>query len=359
MSRSALRNAPASLFTDAGVFRIPSIRESGPHLLGLEGMSRASLESLLDRAVEFRAAARARSVSDALRGIAVCLAFFEDSTRTRVSFELAARRLGGMPVTLFPQGSSMSKGETLHDTLRTVVSMGVDLVVVRHRSAGAAAWLAARLDAGVVNAGDGAHEHPTQGLLDLLTLRDAWHGRFEGRRLAIVGDIAHSRVARSAIHGLRAMGASVTVAGPATLMPQDVEALGCGVAPTTADAMRDADGVMALRIQHERMGQGLVPSSAEYARMWGVNDARVGLMKPGAVVLHPGPFNRDVEVTSAVVDGPHSRIWQQVENGAAVRCAVLERCARARGAGGARATRGTRSAPGAPGAVHASAGEAS
>jgi aspartate carbamoyltransferase catalytic subunit len=257
----------------------------------------------------------------------VCLAFFEDSTRTRTSFELAARRVGASVVSLFPQGSSMSKGETLLDTLQTVVAMQVDLVVVRHRSSGAAAYLARHLDAGVLNAGDGAHEHPTQGLLDLLTLRDAWNGRFEGRRVAIVGDLAHSRVARSAIHGLRALGASVTVAGPPALVPPAFATLGCELAPTVEDAMRGADAVMALRVQRERMERSLAPTAREYARCWGVNAERVALMKPHAVVLHPGPFNREVEIASEVVASPRSMIQRQVEIGAAIRCAVLERSA--------------------------------
>src|SRR5437870_9150780 len=255
MTRSALSNAPAS--PDAGVFHSQAGSQAEAHFLGLEGLSRGTIEALLDRAVEYRRMIRAGWVSDALRGVAVCLAFFEDSTRTRVSFELAAHRLSAMPVPLFTQGSSMSKGETLLDTLRTVVSMRVELIVVRHGSAGAAAYLAQHLDAGVINAGDGAHEHPTQGLLDLLTLRDAWHGRFEGRRIAIVGDVAHSRVARSAMFGLRAVGAAVIVAGPATLMPAGIEALGGTVAPGVEQAMRGADAVMALRIQRERMEQSL------------------------------------------------------------------------------------------------------
>ncbi len=332
MTASVLLNAPASrTFEDTGIFHAPvAPRVTTSHFLGLEGMTREAIVEILDEAVRYRTMLRAGRVSTELRGMAVCLAFFEDSTRTRVSFDLAAQRLGAMPVTLFPSGSSMSKGETLIDTLSTVVSMGVDLVVVRHKSPGAPAYLARHLDAGVINAGDGAHEHPTQGLLDLLTLREAWRGRFESRRIAIIGDIAHSRVARSAIHGLKAMGASVTVAGPRTLMPEGIEALGCSVASTVEDAMRGADGVMALRIQRERAEQSLIPSAGEYARRFGVTAERVALMKPEAVVMHPGPFNRDVEIASDVVNGARSVIWRQVENGAAVRCAVLARCARAR-----------------------------
>jgi aspartate carbamoyltransferase catalytic subunit len=207
--------------------------------------------------------------------------------------------------------------------------MHVSLVVVRHRSAGAAAFLARHLDAGVINAGDGEHEHPTQGLLDLLTLSDAWDGRFEGRRLAIIGDIAHSRVARSAIFGLTALGAEVTVAGPPTLIPAEPESLGVKVAATVEEAMRGADGAMALRLQRERMESGLLSSIGEYARVWGIHRERMALMKPGAPVLHPGPMNRGIEITPEVADGGESRVLRQVENGLAVRCAVLARSAHA------------------------------
>jgi len=327
MDRSALLHAPVS--EDTGIFHFPAIAKSDKDLLGLAGLSRGAIETLRERARRYRELGRAGGTSEALVGVAVCLGFFEDSTRTRVSFELAARRLGAMPLVLGAQGSSMSKGESLLDTLRTVAAMGVDLIVIRHRASGAAAHLAEQLDAGVINAGDGTHEHPTQGLLDLLTLSDAWGGRFEGRRMAIIGDIAHSRVARSALHGLATMGVEVRVAGPSTLMPRGIEALGCAVAPSVEDAMRGADATMALRLQKERMEQTLISSEREYARVWGVNPERVALMKADAVVLHPGPFNREVEITSEVVDGPRSRIWQQVENGVAVRCAVLERCAAA------------------------------
>jgi len=213
--------------------------------------------------------------------------------------------------------------------LQTLAAMGLDLIVIRHPAAGAAAYVARHLDVGVINAGDGMHEHPTQGLLDLMTLRDAWDGRFDGRRLAIVGDVAHSRVARSAIHALIALGSEVTLAGPASLMPADVELLGVSVAHTVEDAMAGADGVMALRLQRERMDSGRLPSLGEYTRYWGVTAARASIMKPEAVVLHPGPMNRGVEIASDVADGPRSRVLGQVENGVAIRCAVLSRCARA------------------------------
>jgi aspartate carbamoyltransferase catalytic subunit len=310
--------------TGAGIFSSHPRR----HLLGLEGMERPDILEILDEAARYRDRMRAhRMPTGELTGVTVCNVFFEDSTRTRVSFEVAAQGLGAIHTSFHTGGSSVSKGETLLDTLRVIASMRVDIFVVRHASSGAACYLARHLDAGVVNAGDGRHEHPTQGLLDLMTLRQAWRGGFEGRRIAIVGDIAHSRVARSAIFGLLALGVEVTLAGPATLMPAGVERLGCTVAPTVEDAMRDADAVMTLRIQRERMETGLLPSLAEYSREWGITASRVELMRPGAVVLHPGPMNRGVEITPDVADGPRSVIFDQVENGVAIRCAVLKRCA--------------------------------
>ena len=314
-----------------GIFFDPATSRSDPSLLGLEGLTASALHGILDDADAFRLRWRlhGKAPSTELAGFEICNAFFEDSTRTRVSFELAEQRLGATHTTFGVGGSSVSKGETLLDTIRTITAMGIDLVVIRHPAAGAAATVARELGVAVVNAGDGTHEHPTQGLLDLLTLRDAWNGRFEGRRLAIVGDIAHSRVARSAIHGLLTLGAEVTLAGPATLMPADIELLGVEVASSVEDAMAGADGVMALRLQRERMECGKLPSLGEYAREWGVNPARVAIMKPEAVVMHPGPMNRGVEISPEVADGPRSRVFGQVENGVAVRCAVLARCAQA------------------------------
>jgi len=301
------------------------------HLLGLEGLGRAEILALLDAAETCRARLRAGGMPfDDLRGVTVLLGFFEDSTRTRVSFELAARHLGATVTTLTTAGSAISKGESLYDTVQNVRAMGVDLVVVRHMASGAPYFLARHLDVGVINAGDGRHEHPTQGLLDLMTLRDAWQGRFEGRRLALVGDIAHSRVARSALFGLRALGASVTIVGPRTLLPAGVEGLGCTLAATVEEAMEGADAVMALRLQRERMDGGLLPSLGEFARVWGLTPERVRLMNRDAVVLHPGPMNRGVEVTAEVADSERSVILDQVQNGVALRCAVLARCAAAR-----------------------------
>jgi len=307
------------------------------HLLGLEGMSRAELLEILQDAQRYRDLLDGPGIAvRELEGVTVCNAFFEGSTRTRISFELSEERLGATTVSFSSIDSSTAKGESLLDTLRVIQSMRVDLLVVRHASSGACAFLARHLEAGVINGGDGQHEHPTQGLLDLLTLRQVWQGWFEGRRIAIVGDISHSRVARSAIHGLRSMGTDVTVTGPPTLLPIGIEELGVSVAPTVEDAMRGADAVMGLRLQRERMEQGLLASPGEYSRVWGINAARVELMKPEAVVLHPGPVNRGVELASDVMDGPRSVIFEQVTNGVAVRCAVLKRCAAAMGLPGGR-----------------------
>jgi aspartate carbamoyltransferase catalytic subunit len=300
------------------------------HLLGLEGLPGPELLALLEDAERCRTALeRRRPLDHCLEGMAVANCFFEDSTRTRFSFELAEQHLGARLVSFSAAGSSVSKGETLRDTARVIAAMGVDLVVVRHPMSGAPHYLARELSAGVINAGDGMHEHPTQGLLDLLTLRRAWGERFEGRRIAIVGDIAHSRVARSAIHGLRILGAEVIVAGPATLMPAEVETLGVTLAATVEEALEGADAAMALRVQRERMEKGLLPSLAEYRRAWGLDANRLKRMKPEAPILHPGPVNRGVELDPEVADGPRSLILAQVTNGVAVRCAVLRRCAAA------------------------------
>ncbi len=320
---------PALAPEGAGHFSYP---EPAPatdhrHLLGLEGMARETLLELLAEGQRYRDQMdRGGIVSDALAGVTVCNAFFENSTRTRLSFELAERRLGAMVVSFSATDSSTAKGETLLDTMKVIEAMGVDVVVVRHASSGAAAYLAKHLQGSVINAGDGTHEHPTQGLLDLLTLRQVWNGRFEGRRIAIVGDIAHSRVARSAIHGLTTLGTQVTVAGPATLMPAGIDSLGVTVAPTADDAIAGADAVMTLRLQKERMDQGLLPSLGEYTRHWGIDARRARLLKPHGVILHPGPVNRGVELMPDVADSERSVILEQVTNGVAMRCAVLERC---------------------------------
>lgn len=325
MDRASATACPAP--AGAGFF-VPEGPAAPRHLTGLEGIPRATLMHLLDGALEYRERLGSGPwQSEALTGVAVCNAFFEDSTRTRVSFELAEQRLGAMLVTISETGTSLAKGESMLDTLHVIASMRVSAIVVRHRASGMARYLAGELaEVSVINAGDGQHEHPTQGLLDLMTLRDAWGGRFEDRRVAIVGDIKHSRVARSAIAGLRVLGARVTVCGPGTLLPAEVETLGCEVAPTVEEALRGADAAMALRIQRERMEKGLLPSGGEYARIWGLNPDRLRLMADHAVVLHPGPVNRGVEITPEAADGPRSAILKQTANGIAVRCAVLSWC---------------------------------
>lgn len=310
-----------------GFLATPPLASDPRHLLGLEGLTRDSLLSLLEESACERERLRAGGPDRTdLAGCMVMLAFIEDSTRTRTSFDIAARRLGAQTIAFSASASSLNKGESVLDTMRLFEAMGAQVLVVRHFVSGAAAHLAARLPRmAVINAGDGMHEHPTQGLLDLLTLRDHWNGEFEGRRLVIVGDIAHSRVARSAIAGLTALGATVTVCGPETLMPADVEALGCTRAASLEDALEGADGVMALRLQRERMEKGLLPAVGEYASRFGVTSARVRLMKPGAPVMHPGPVTRGVDLPCEVADGESSVVLEQVANGVAVRCAVLKR----------------------------------
>jgi len=321
MHASDITFAPAP--SGAGAF---STRSSARHLLGLEGLSRATLLAILDDAErDLRRLETDRSPTDELRLATVVIAMFEDSTRTRVSFQIAAKRLGATVSTFSSHGLSLSKGETLRDTLRIFEANGADVIVVRHSSPGAPAYLAEQVESAVVNAGDGMHEHPTQGLLDLMTLRQAWGGRFENRRIAIVGDVTHSRVARSAIFGLATLGVRVTLAGPWTLMPAEVERLGVTVTASVDEAMEGADAVMALRIQRERMEAGLLATLSEYTRNWGIDAARVRRMKSDAVVLHPGPVNRGVELAPDVADGERSVILDQVANGVAVRCAVLRR----------------------------------
>ncbi len=330
--QTVTRPAPAG----AGLFSSPDSRElttsamDPRHLLGLEGMARHDLLEILESADRYRQALdRRERIAELPVNTSVANCFFEDSTRTRFSFEIAEQHLGLRHVTFTSSGSSMSKGESLRDTMRVITSMAVDLVVVRHSSPGAPHFLAREIEAGVINAGDGAHEHPTQGLLDLLTLRRAWEGRFEERTIAIVGDIAHSRVARSAIHGLRTLGARVVVAGPPTLIPEGIESMGVSLTATVEEALEGADAAMTLRLQRERMEKGLLSTPGEYARIWGLDASRVERLKPGAPILHPGPVNRGVEIAADVADGPRSVILEQVTNGVAVRCAVLERCARA------------------------------
>lgn len=297
------------------------------HVLDVDDWSRAELEQVLATTDAMREIlARPIRRAPPLRGKTVILFFAEASTRTRVSFELAAKTLSADTVNISVSGSSAEKGESLLDSVRTLQALGGDVIVLRHASSGAPYFVAQRVAASVINAGDGAHAHPTQALLDAYTLRQRI-GPLEGKTVAIVGDIVHSRVARSNIHALRALGARLVVCGPPTLLPS---AWRCGGAPggvrveTDLDrAVDDADAVMALRLQRERQQGGLLPSLREYTRVWGITEERLARAKPDAPVLHPGPMNEGVEIDPAVAHGPRSVIEEQVRNGVAVRMALL------------------------------------
>ncbi len=292
------------------------------HLLGLEGVSGQEIQLILDTAREFREVLeRPIPRVPTLRGVTVVNLFFEPSTRTRISFELAEKRLSADTVNLSSTGSSVVKGETLKDTAKNLEAMKVDMAVVRHRSPGAAHFLTRCVDAQIINAGDGAHEHPTQALLDLLTISEH-HASFEGLDVTIVGDIAHSRVARSNIYGLRTMGASVTVCAPRTLLPVGIEELGVRVTCRLDEALEGCSVAMALRMQFERQASSLVPSVREYHAGYGIKQHHMKRF-PDLLVMHPGPVNRGVELASEVVDHERSIILDQVTNGVAVRMAVL------------------------------------
>jgi aspartate carbamoyltransferase catalytic subunit len=297
------------------------------HLLDIDQLTRAELEQCLDLAVEMRERRMRRETLDLLRGEVVGLAFYEPSTRTRVSFELAAKALGAEVVDLRIEASSVAKGESLVDTLRTLEQTGVSTVVLRHAMSGAPYLAARSYGAQIVNAGDGSHAHPTQALLDALTLREAL-GPLEGKKIAIVGDIGHSRVARSNMHSLTALGASVWLAGPPAWVIGFEDWPGITVADRLEDALADADAVMALRIQLERDAGGGVASLREYTARWGLNEARMRLARPGAPLLHPGPTNEGVEITAQLATGQRSLIGTQVANGVPIRMAVLSLLAR-------------------------------
>jgi aspartate carbamoyltransferase catalytic subunit len=295
----------------------------GKDLLGLEELNREQILSILDTAEPFKEISeRPIKKVPVLRGKTIVNAFFESSTRTRISFEFAEKRLSADTVNFAAGGSSVSKGETLVDTARNLEAMRIDMVVIRHGSSGAARFLGERIASNVVNAGDGKHEHPTQALLDLLTIRDHLK-RLDGVRVCIVGDILHSRVARSNIWGLLKVGAEVAVCGPSTLLPANVGELGVRVFRRIEEAIEWADALNVLRLQLERMTGGFIPSLREYNRVFGVTRERVELAPRELLILHPGPMNRGVEIDSAVADGPHSVILEQVTNGVAVRMAVL------------------------------------
>lgn len=295
----------------------------GKDLLGLEPLSSEQIRLILDTAEPFKEISeRAIKKVPALRGSTIVNLFFENSTRTRISFEFAEKRLSADTVNVSSTGSSVSKGETLVDTARNLEAMRIDMVVIRHGASGAAQFLADRIESNVINAGDGTHEHPTQGLLDLLTLRDNF-GTLEGLRVCIVGDVLHSRVARSNIWGLQKMGAEVAVCGPRSLLPNGIEEFGVKVFDRIEPAIEWAQALNVLRLQLERMTAGYIPSSREYNRVFGISRERLDRAKRDILILHPGPMNRGVEIDSDVADGPHSVILNQVTNGVAVRMAVL------------------------------------
>jgi len=297
------------------------------HVLDTDDWSRDEIETVLDQTrAMIEILQRPIRRAPPLRGRTVILFFAEASTRTRVSFELAAKALSADVTNITASGSSVEKGESLYDTVRTLQALGGDIVVMRHASSGAPYFVAERTDAAVINAGDGWHAHPTQGILDAYTLRDAL-GDLDGKRIVIVGDVLHSRVARSDINTLVPLGVRITLSGPPTLMPM---AWRCGQPPREVTyepdldrAVDGADGVIALRLQRERQESGLLPSLREYSRVWGLTAERVARMRPGAPVMHPGPMNEGIEIDSAVAHGAHSLIETQVTNGVAVRMALL------------------------------------
>jgi aspartate carbamoyltransferase catalytic subunit len=292
------------------------------HLLGLEELSAREILTILDTAEAFAPGQGPLRKRTHLANRVVVNLFFEPSTRTRTSFGLAARRLSADVLDFTPSSSSLSKGETFIDTAKNIEAMGIDLVVVRHSSSGAPHLLAQHLKCGIINAGDGAHEHPTQGLLDIFTIRRV-KKRLEGLTVGLVGDIAHSRVARSNIHGLVKLGARVIACGPPTLVPPAIRELGVEVSHDLGAILPRCDVINMLRIQFERQRHGLFPSIQEYARLFGLDSTRLGKAKPDLLLLAPGPINRGVEITPDVADGPHSAILEQVSNGLTVRMAVL------------------------------------
>jgi aspartate carbamoyltransferase catalytic subunit len=299
------------------------------HLLAIEELSADEIRAYLSAAEKwFELSRSSEKKAASLRGRTVINLFFEASTRTRTSFEIAGKRLGADVVNVSSSGSSVSKGETLLDTAKNLEAMRPDAIVLRHSASGAAHFLARHVACGVVNAGDGMHEHPTQALLDAFTIKRK-KGRIEGLSVAIVGDVAHSRVARSNAHLLNKLGARVRMTGPLTLLPPGIEKLGVEVTPTLATALEGADVVIMLRIQRERLTDALLPSTRDYSRSFGLGLKTLALAKPDAIVMHPGPMNRGVEIDDAVADGPKSVILDQVESGVAVRMAVLDAIARA------------------------------
>lgn len=292
-------------------------------LLGIEDLTRVEIEQVLATAESLKdVSEREIKKIPTLRGKTVINLFYEASTRTRTSFEIAAKRMSADAVNISVSTSSVVKGETLKDTARNLEAMKPDCIVIRHSCSGTPHMLARHIDCAVVNAGDGAHEHPSQALLDMLTVKEK-KGGIEGLKVAIIGDIAHSRVARSNIYGFTKLGAEVVVAGPATMIPPGIERLGCRATTSMEDAVKGADVIMMLRIQLERQNDAFFPTLREYSRTYGLDERRVALAKPDVAILHPGPVNRGVEIASEVADGPYSLILDQVTNGVAVRMAIF------------------------------------
>jgi len=293
------------------------------HVLGLEDFSRDDIAIVLDVADSFKEiSSRTIKKVPTLRGRTVINLFYEPSTRTRLSFEVAAKRMSADTFNISVATSSTKKGETLVDTARNLAAMNPDIIIIRHSCSGTPHLLARHVDAAVINAGDGTHEHPSQGLLDLMTVRER-KGKIEGLKIAIIGDIAHSRVAHSDIIGFTRLGADVCIYGPRTLLPVGIDGLGARVCSSLEDAVTDADVVMTLRIQKERLQDPLLPSMREYARFFGINRKIMALARPNALVMHPGPINRGIELDPEVADSDQSVILDQVTNGVAVRMALL------------------------------------
>lgn len=293
------------------------------HLLGLEGVQREDINTILDTAFSFREVLeRPIKKVPTLKGVTVVNLFFENSTRTRISFELAEKRLSADTVNFSASSSSLSKGESLRDTVQNLFAMKMDVVVMRHPTPGSVKLLSQFVDAVVINAGDGTHEHPTQALLDMMSMKEKL-GTLEGVNVAIIGDIRHSRVALSNIYGLITMGANVMLCGPPTFIPYDVESLGVKVTYNLDEALEFADVINVLRIQKERQGKGLIPSMREYRNVYGITQQRLSKLKQPITIMHPGPINRGVEIDTDVADSEHSIILHQVLNGVAVRMSIL------------------------------------
>ena len=302
---------------------MPITKLKSKHLLGLEGMPKEEINFILDTAVSFKEILeRPIRKVPTLRGVTVVNLFYEPSTRTRISFELAEKRLSADLVNFSTNTSSVQKGETLKDTVKNIEAMKIDMVVVRHSIPGAPHFIAKCVDSSVINAGDGAHEHPTQALLDIFTLREKYK-KLEGLKTVIVGDILHSRVARSNIWGFLAMGAEVAVCGPTTLIPVEIDKMGVEVFSDLDKALEGRDVVMGLRIQLERQKGGLLPSLREYTNLFGITKDRLKRLNKNFTIMHPGPINRGIEITPEVADGPYSVILDQVTNGVAIRMAIL------------------------------------